>query len=213
MNFDQFKEIFPKLRKIELPGLESQLKMAPSMRQKALDSMKDKMKTARKSAVLVLCYPDENYQTRFALILRKTYKGVHSNQVGLPGGQVEEEDVDFTATALRETYEEIGVPKENVVATCALTETYIPPSNFYVQPFIGYTATTPSFILQESEVETLLQVTLQDLLDDASVIEKRLTTSYAVDIIAPAFKLNDYVVWGATAMMLSEVKDLIKSVI
>jgi 8-oxo-dGTP pyrophosphatase MutT (NUDIX family) len=213
MNFDNFKKILPKIAKIPLPGISSQLKMAPSMRQEAIESMEERMKTARKSAVMALFYPNAQQETTIVLILRKAYEGVHSNQVGFPGGKVEPEDASLEITALRETEEEVGVAQHSIQIIREITNTYIPPSNFMVQPYIGIVSKTPVFIPQESEVASILEVSLQDLLADASIIEKELTTSYAATIKAPAFYLNDYVVWGATAMMLSEVKDIIHKAI
>ncbi len=213
MNFDNFKKILPKIAKIPLPGVSSQLKMAPAMRQKELEKMAERMKNARKSAVMALFYPNSNHETTLVLILRKTYKGVHSNQVGFPGGQVDPEDVNFRATALRETEEEVGIHRTSVEIIREITSTYIPPSNFTVKPFIGIVHETPIFIPQPSEVESIIEVSLKDLLAEAAIIEKNLTTSYATTINIPAFYLNEYVVWGATAMMLSEVKDIISAAI
>ena len=213
MNFDNFKKILPKIAKIPLPGVSSQLKMAPSMREQELEAVKDRMKNARKSAVMALFYPNAEGDTNFVLILRKTYSGVHSNQVGFPGGKLELEDIDYKAAALRETEEEVGVAINSVEVIRETTATYIPPSNFIVQPFIGILHDTPIFVPQPSEVEAIIEVSLSDFLSDSAIIQKELTTSYMKKIEVPAFYLNEHVVWGATAMMLSEVKDIISKAI
>ena len=148
-----------------------------------------------------------------ALILRKTYKGVHSAQIGFPGGKYENEDTSLKETALRETEEEIGVLRNTVSVLKKLTEVYIPPSNFFVQPYLGITKNTPNFILQEEEVETLIEVPLIHFMDDTIKIHQNLTTSYAKNIKVPAFLLNNYLVWGATAMMLSEVREMLKELL
>jgi len=213
MNFDNFKKILPKIAKIPLPGVSSQLKMAPSMREQELSDLKDRMKNARKSAVMALFYPNAEGDTKFVLILRKTYSGVHSNQVGFPGGKLESEDINYEAAALRETEEEVGVAIHNVEVIREITATYIPPSNFIVQPFIGVLQETPTFVPQPSEVESIIEVALSDFLSDSAIIQKELTTSYMKKIEVPAFYLSKHVVWGATAMMLSEVKDIISKAI
>ena len=213
MNFDNFKKILPKIAKIPLPGISSQLKMAPFMREQELNTIEDRMKNARKSAVMALFYPNAEGETNFVLILRKTYSGVHSNQVGFPGGKSEPEDINYETTALRETEEEVGVDLNTIKVIREITATYIPPSNFLVQPFIGIVQETPAFVAQPSEVETIIEVSLVDFLSEKAVIEKELTNSYMKKIQVPAFYLNEYVVWVATAMMLSEVKDIISKAI
>ena len=137
------------------------------------------------------------------LILRKTYKGVHSAQIGFPGGKVEPEDDSLEMTALRETEEEVGVPTQDVSVLKKLTEIYIPPSNFFVQPYLGIAESTPQFIPQESEVEALIEVPLKEFLNNNIRVDKLLKTSYAQQIKVPAFELQGHIVWGATAMMLN----------
>ena len=66
------------------------------------------------------------------------------------------------------------------------------------------------FIKQEDEVETIIEVSLSHFFDDSNIITKKVKTSYSIEVEVPAFNLNDHVVWGATAMMLSEIKDLLK---
>lgn len=213
MNFDDFFNQLPKINNLPLPGEASHFKMAPELRIKELKQRKNEKKLPRKAAVMALFYPNKNQETQLLLILRKTYKGVHSNQVGFPGGKVEEEDVDLLETALRETYEEVGVPMKEIHMVRPLTEVYIPPSNFEVQPFIGYCHREIVFKIQESEVARLIEVNLTDFMDDANLIMENRSTSYAGNIDVPAFKLNGYTVWGATAMMLNEIKELLKQVL
>lgn len=210
MEFNKFKTSLSKLKNLELPGEEIQLKMAPMERLVELKRLATNKNSASQAGVMVLFYPSENNITRFVLILRRTYKGVHSGQVGFPGGRYELTDVDLLNTAVRETEEEVGVPKNKVTVLKQLTEMYIPPSNFIVQPYIGYTDMYPKFVLQEDEVESIIEVDLSHFLDDSIIISKKLTTSYALEIDVPAFQLNGHVVWGATAMILSEVRHLIQ---
>ena len=204
MNFSEFEKRIVKVKKMELPGEAIQFKMAPVERLKELKEQARLKQSARKAGVMALFYPSKANETHLILILRKTYKGVHSAQVGFPGGKVEKE------AALRETEEEVGVPRKVITVLKQLTEIYIPPSNFFVQPFLGLTGNTPTFIPQDEEVEALIEVPLSLFMDDSTLITKKITTSYATNIDVPAFLLNDHVVWGATAMMLSEVRELLK---
>ncbi|WP_274474331.1 NUDIX hydrolase [Mangrovimonas aestuarii] len=210
MNFDTFLKSISKIENIPLPAEASQFKMSPPFREQLMSQKGDVVKKAKQAGVLALFYPDSGQQTSLILILRKTYKGVHSAQVGFPGGKVEKLDNSIMETAIRETYEEIGVPSKEIEVLKTLTKLYIPPSNFYVHPFLGISRVTPNFIKQDDEVEDLIEVPLYQFLDDANVITQVVSTSYKVDVTVPAFKLCDYTVWGATAMMLSEIKDLLK---
>jgi 8-oxo-dGTP pyrophosphatase MutT (NUDIX family) len=213
MNFDEFLISISKIKNIPLPAESSQFKMAPPFRKELLESKKEAIKTANKAGVLALFYPNSNQQTTFVLILRKTYKGVHSAQVGFPGGKLEQNDTSLKDAAVRETFEEVGVPINHIEVLCELSQVYIPPSNFYVQPYIGISRLTPNFIMEEKEIEAILEIPLQHFLNDELEIISKVSTSYSVDVEVPAFKLNEHIVWGATAMMLSEIKDLLKQII
>lgn len=210
MNFALFLDSVPKIKNLPLPAEASQFKMVPPFRKSLVERYKEAMKHAKQAGVLALFYPDEFNETKLALILRKTYHGVHSAQIGFPGGKLEEYDDDLEMAAVRETFEEIGVPDHQIEVLRQLTEVYIPPSNFYVQPFIGISKETPEFKAQDEEVEEIVHVLLSDLLDAENVIETPVKTSYTSEIKVPAFLLEGHVVWGATAMMLSEIKDLLK---
>jgi 8-oxo-dGTP pyrophosphatase MutT (NUDIX family) len=210
MTFSDFTKRIVKIANLDLPGEASHHKMAPIARLEKLTTKSFKNNKAKKAAVMALFYPNKDHQTHLALILRKTYKGVHSAQVGFPGGKQEPTDTSAEHTAIRETQEEIGVLQEDITILKKLTKIYIPPSNFFVQPFIGICNKTPHFILQKTEVEALIEVKLSDFLKDNTYCTRKLSTSYATDIEVPAYILNKHVVWGATAMMLSEVRELLK---
>lgn len=212
MNFDDFLISLPKVKNLPLPAQVSQLKMSPPFRLELIEMSKDKIKSANKAGVMALFYPDKQQQTRLVLILRNTYNGVHSAQIGFPGGKFEPNDVSLKKTAIRETSEEIGIPEQSIQVIRQLTEVYIPPSNFYVQPFLGIIKKKPTFIKQDDEVEEVIEVLLDHFIDDTNVISTSVETSYNIKVEVPAYRLNDHIVWGATAMMLSEIKDLLKNV-
>ncbi|MCB0463556.1 MAG: CoA pyrophosphatase [Flavobacteriaceae bacterium] len=213
MNFDEFLVSLSKIKNIPLPAEASQFKMSPPFRNELINSYKEAMKNAKRAGVLAMFYPNATNETYLALILRKTYRGVHSAQIGFPGGKYEDEDKTLKHTAIRETWEEIGVPKHQIKVIKQMTEVYIPPSNFYVQPFIGIAQNTPKFIKQDEEVEDIVEVSLAHFLDENNVCNKLVATSYTAKIEVPAYELNGHVVWGATAMMLSEIKDIIKAIL
>jgi 8-oxo-dGTP pyrophosphatase MutT (NUDIX family) len=213
MDFNEFCQSALKLKNLPLPGEQSHHKMSPELRIEWLKKNRWEDMNPKRAGVMALFYPDVERQTRLLLILRKVYQGVHSNQIGFPGGKVERIDKDLKDTALRETHEEVGVPPSDVEVIKELSEVYIPPSNFLVRPFMGIYHNPQPFIKEEAEVERLVEVYLRDFLDDANHIQEILNTSYAKNINVPAFKLNGYTVWGATAMMLSEIKELLRQVL
>jgi len=214
MLFKTFLESVVKIKHLELSGEDSHAKMSPSYRLDLAKKMKAKSKTARRAGVMALFYPKSNDETYLVLILRKTYKGVHSAQVGFPGGKYEDADLnDLMQTAIRETEEEVGVARTDFEVLKTMSPIYIPPSNFMVHPFIGVSSEYLSFVKQDEEVEAIIEVKLTDFLDDANVVTATVPTSFGADVKVPAFKFNEHIVWGATAMMLVEIKDLLKQVL
>ncbi len=186
--------------------------MAPELRIAELRALSKKPSDFRKAGVMALFYPGPGQVAHLLFILRNAYPGVHSSQIGFPGGQQEQQDRDLLHTALRETEEEVGVPADQIRPIRPLSRLYIPPSNFEVSPFMGICAHRPRFRKQDSEVAELIEVPLADILCDSCLETRRMTTSYAKDIEVPAFLLQGHVVWGATAMMLNEIKTLLRPV-
>jgi 8-oxo-dGTP pyrophosphatase MutT (NUDIX family) len=213
MNFDEFLVSLPKIKNIPLPAEASQFKMSPPFRKELIKQYRERIKDAKRAGVMALFYPNASNETHLVLILRNTYKGVHSAQIGFPGGKLEDSDESLKHTAVRETWEEVGVPEHEIMVIKQMTEVYIPPSNFYVQPYVGISTNTPNFIKQDEEVKDIIEVPLTHFLDDSIVVTKSVSTSYTVKVDVPAFELNGHVVWGATAMMLSEIKDILREVL
>ncbi|MFD1063527.1 NUDIX hydrolase [Winogradskyella litorisediminis] len=213
MNFNTFLDSVVNIKDLPLIGETAHALLSPPYRLKLAEKNAEKKKKAPKAGVMALFYPNKTNETMLVFILRKTYKGVHSAQVGFPGGKEEDYDTNLMETALRETEEEIGVPQDKVEVIKTLSPLYIPPSNFMVHPFFGISKERLKFKKQESEVEDIIEVQLSDFLNDANVINTKVPTSYNVEVEVPAFNLNDLVIWGATAMMLSEIKVLLKEVL
>jgi len=210
MLFTDFIKYIPKIAKEKLLSTDAHAKMAPLERISYLKEENYLDKNPRKAAVLMLFYP-KNKMTHLALIVRNSYPGIHSSQIGFPGGKVEEFDINLEATALRETHEEVGIHPEKVKIIKTFSEIYIPPSNFLVAPFMGISHEELFFIPDLEEVKSVLEFSIVDFLDEKSITKVKMSTSYATDIEVPAFMVEKYVVWGATAMMMSELKETIKS--
>lgn len=210
MDFDDFKMLLSKISTKPLGGLDAQFKLAPTIRQPYSKEYIE-AKNPKKAAVLALFYPTNFNKTNFLLTKRASYNGTHSAQISFPGGKFDTHDLTLKNAALRETYEEVGIEQNDIVIFKEMTNVFIPPSNFLVSPYLGYLNNFPTFI-KNHEVEELIEVSITDFLDDSAISFTTLSTSYAKEIVVPCFKLNNYIVWGATAMMLSEIRDLFKKV-
>lgn len=212
MLFTEFIKYIPKIVNQQLPALTAHAKMAPLERLPTLDPEYYKANNPRRSAVMMLFYP-KNEQAHLILIKRNAYPGIHSSQISFPGGKAEPEDGSLAETAVRETFEEVGIAPDDIDVVMPFTEIYIPPSNFLVAPFLGLSLNEPVFKPNPDEVVEIIQLSLDVFLDDSIVIETDMQTSYSQMIKVPAFKVDEHIVWGATAMILSELKETIKSVL
>lgn len=192
----------------ELPGIESQMKMVPAHRQKEMEGLNWTLEP-KKAAVLICFYPDEHGEIYLALIRRNEYDGVHSGQISFPGGRYEEEDRDLIHTALREAEEETNIRQDNVQILGEITPVYIPPSNFLVNAVVGWTDKKPDFIAEVAEVQEILSIPLSELLNPANRQTKDIKHREYSIIDVPCFFIQGHIIWGATAMMLSEVLDVI----
>lgn len=161
------------------------------------------------SAVMILFYPIDD-KPHFVLTLRNTYDGAHSGQISFPGGRKDDEDESLLFTVIRETDEEIGVSKETMNVIGTLSDLYIPVSKVLVQPFVAFSEVRPAFHPDPREVKKILEVPIELILDDAIVKEKEIFIELRnIKIQAPYFDIFGHTVWGATAMMLNELKEII----
>jgi 8-oxo-dGTP pyrophosphatase MutT (NUDIX family) len=137
---------------------------------------------------------------------RNEYDGPHSAQVSFPGGAREEKDLSLEWTALRETREELGIT-DHIEILGSLTGLYIPVSNFRVKPYVGWITDKPAFNPDPSEVQYLIEASLNDLLDPA-IRDSETIFRHGKTIEAPYFRVGEEKIWGATAMILSEFLQL-----
>ena len=206
LDFKRFIEDLNRSLSQPLPGKEAQSEMAP----RPIDDRRfkeDPTNPARLGGVMVLLYHDGD-NIRIPLMKRPTYNGAHSGQVSLPGGKHEEGDPDLIFTALRETEEEIGIQKDRIEVLGNLSEMFIIASNFKVYPTVGVLHEKPRFIPDRKEVEAIYTPTIHELMD---LSKRKVKTMHfpPYTIESPYFDIEGEVVWGATAMILGELVQVI----
>lgn len=191
-----------------LPGEDAHLELIPVSRTLSSEA-KARSTTYRESGVGIILHPTLN-GIECILIQRRPYDGVHGGQISFPGGKRDEEDLDLEYTARRECFEEIGLPIGLGELIHPLTEVYIPVSDFIVQPFIFYLNELPELIPNEREVQSIISFDVMDLLEESSFKRKPIQISKGMTLKdIPYFDIHGHVIWGATAMMLSELRAIL----
>lgn len=160
------------------------------------------------AAVLLLVYPRDG-QDVILLTVRTELVEHHKGQISFPGGAADASDLDAEATALRETFEEVGIPPNDVEVLGCLDDVRT-VSDYRVTPVVGALADSPQgFTPSPFEVAEVLEIPLSHLLDPANYIEERRERDGTV-WFAPSYEFGDYRVWGVTARILSEFLRLLQ---
>lgn len=188
-----------------LPGRAAQNKMASLRRLEELAHLTVPPPDARVACVLNLLHWEDG-EWRTVLIQRTINpRDRHSGQISFPGGRFEEADGSLEQVALRETEEEVGIPRHQVEIIGRLTELYIPVSNYVVHPFVGVLNGPKNFVAQPGEVAAILTPPIAAFTDQN---RRKVTDMYITQGITlkqvPYFELEGRTIWGATAMILSE---------
>ena len=191
----------------DLPGEAAQYRMAPAARPR-MDEALSVSTQQRQSAVLLFLFPQQG-EWRTILMKRTDGGGVHSGQVSIPGGQLEPGE-NHAQAALREFQEETGIDVNSSQLLGKLSELFIPPSNFLVRPFVAHANQRPQFEPDPVEVEELIELPISDLMNDLTVKRGTVRLSGGAWVQAPYFDVLGHTVWGATAMILSEFKEVLR---
>ena len=163
--------------------------------------------TPRESAVLILIHPHQG-DAAITLIKRPVYEGVHSGQMAFPGGKKDVGDESLLHTALREVHEEVGIQLPTESNYFVLNEIFIPPSQLLVQPFATVLNHEPIFIPNEDEVEQLVLIPLAHFGAKMKTEQMEIFMPHIQETkTVPAIRFEEYLIWGATAMMLFELRD------
>ena len=187
-----------------LPGAAAQMKMAPAMRQ-TLPGPGDR---PRSSAVLSLLHTTP-HGLALVFTLRPTSLRHHGGQISFPGGGVEPSDLTYADTALRETEEELGISTHCIKILGEMTPLFIAPSQNIVHPFVGWLPVLPPMHPDPVEVDSVLQVSLNALLDPRSLDTYYWPRNGAM-LSAPCYRVGETRIWGATAMMLNELLEVFR---
>lgn len=187
-----------------LPGIVAQKKMASSHRIETLNFPGHlSSHTPDKAAVLLLLYPSDKHINTI-IIKRARYNGPHSGQISFPGGKREKEDLSFEQTALREAFEETGIPPEKVKIIGPLTPLFIPASNSMVYPYTGIMDMKPKLTPDPHEVSEIIETNIHHFLTPGDAVGCMIVKTNRGPEEVPCFNIGKYHMWGATAMILNE---------
>ncbi|MEN6296297.1 MAG: CoA pyrophosphatase [Chloroherpetonaceae bacterium] len=195
----------------ELPGRAAHLEMNPLHFNPNFPKLSPD-ETSHQTAVLVLLFPNSKNKLCVLLTLRSDTLKNHSGEISFPGGHLEGNE-DFAQAALRETFEEVGIPSEKLNIIGKLSPFYALPSDSFIQPIVGYTEHEEILLLNPDEVQEAIIVPIEDLLNpdnlDKKVIERGQQT-----IQIPYWKVHpNRPLWGATAMIMNELLAIIRNLV
>lgn len=191
----------------ELPGEKAHLDLSPLGRKRSSEALK-KAENPRESAVAIVLFQTAN-GIETILIQRPTYNGNHSGQVCFPGGKMDAIDHDYIDTALRECSEEVGINRQELEHLGALTPIYIPVSNHYVQPHVFYHPSLPITTPDPREVVEIFNFPLDYLMDKKRLKHTQIQLPNGRILKnVPYFDIHKKIVWGATAIILNEFKEV-----
>lgn len=203
-----FNQLKSELSKV-LPGVDSHIRLAPEVRIADLKGGEMPVQ-AMESAVLIILYPFHN-QLYTVVILRNIYEGAHSGQISFPGGKFEKADIDYSQTALREAHEEIGINPAELEIVGQLSKFYVKPSNFIIYPFVAFSTKRPVFKADPFEVQRIIEIDISAEIDYDKIEYKTITFKNGVQVTAPGFWVSGEFMWGATAMIFSELLEVLKA--
>lgn len=190
--------------KQELPGVMAQQLMAPSVRFNGI-KRPDPSESQDSSILIALFQSNGVWST---VLMERTRFGPHGGQISFPGGRWEPIDPSLEATAIREAEEEVGIPGKHVSILGQLSRLYVPNSNFWIYPFVGYIDYEPEWIADQKEVARIIPMPLDRLLDPRIKMTKKINRNGYV-ITAPYYGADNLFIWGATAMIISELEVLL----
>ena len=190
----------------ELPGVNAHSKMLPPGRR--LKTNEAELSSVKMSSVLLLLFP-EGEQLYICLTKRPQTMKHHPGQISFPGGKVEKDDTSAEMTALREAREEVGIDHDQIEILGKLSDLYVEVSQFSIQPFLAWADQRPDFLVDFGEVEKLILFPVSDFVANEIISEIELETVTG-SLQVKYYPYDGEFIWGATAMILSELIEILK---
>jgi len=203
-SYQQLLRLFEK----ELPGEKAHVSMYPS--RSASSTALKTAQNVRLSAVAIVLY-DTSEGLETLVIQRQQYDGTHSGQISFPGGKWEESDPSAAFTALRECQEEIGIIPDELQMVGKLTNVFVPVSSFLIEPYVFYWPEPHTrFLLSEREVAAVHRLPVRLLTDESiELIDIEISGGQTL-VNIPHFGIGTIKIWGATALILNELREVLK---
>jgi 8-oxo-dGTP pyrophosphatase MutT (NUDIX family) len=165
---------------------------------------------ARLASALLLLYPGPGGELHLPLTVRNETLRSHAGEVSLPGGASDSTDPSREATALRETFEEIGVAQADVSVLGRLDDVWIPVTNFELRPFVGAMAARPEFTPHDDEVALIVELPVRQLLLESAITDE-LVHGPGWTLRVGGYRAEGQLVWGATARTLAMLATVLRS--
>ena len=205
--YSAVKTYLKEILKGELPGIQAHSKMLPPGRR--LKTIEEELSMVKQSSVLLLLFPEGDHLYTCLTKRPRTMKH-HPGQISFPGGKFEKEDISAEMTALREAREEVGLDHAGIEILGRLSDLYVEVSQFSIQPFLAWADTKPDFVVDFGEVEELILFPISDFVSDEVISETELETVTG-PLRVKYYPFNGEFIWGATAMILAELIEILKS--
>jgi len=204
--YSTIKTYLKETLKGELPGTRAHSKMLPPGRR--LKFVENELATVKQSSILLLLFPEGDHLYT-CLTKRPRTMRYHPGQISFPGGKVEKEDLSAEMTALREAREEVGLDHTGIEILGKLSDLYVEVSKFSIQPFLAWADQKPDFVVDFGEVEELILFPVSDFVMNEVISETEMET-VSGSLQVKYYPFNGEIVWGATAMILSELIEILK---
>jgi 8-oxo-dGTP pyrophosphatase MutT (NUDIX family) len=189
-----------------MPGKKGQLPMKPYIPY-LKEAPAPQILKPKEGAVMAIIYKKADIP-HLLLMERTTYNGAHSGQISFPGGKLEKGET-YLEAAKRECFEEVGIDQQQYEIVGELTDVFVWASNFMVKPFLAIADELENFYPDKKEVEKILEIPLAHFFDSSIKNEKIIKSFAGVKLMAPYYEVESKELWGATAMMISEIEYLL----